>query len=262
MPQHNDSNWKRQARWALALAILALCVTPGRLSADKQRDVKSILDAVDDMYRGDSSYGRMRMELVTKRYTRALEMEAWSKGKNKSLIRILEPKRERGTTTLRDGREIWNYLPKVNRVVRLPSSMMSRAWMGSHLTNDDLVRESRMANDFECEISFDGARDGADIIEISCTPKPNAAVVWGRVVVEVEDETFLPRTTGYFDEDIELVRTITFDEVRSFGSRRLPSRMTVKPADKPSESTTVTYEELDFDKKVPDSLFSIRSLRR
>ena len=117
---------------------------------------KEILDKVDDLYRGTSSHGKMTMEVVTSHWNRTLSLEFWSKGKDKSLVRILAPLKEKGTATLRSGNEIWNYLPKVNRVVKLPSSMMSASWMGSHFTNDDLVKQSRFADDYTFEVTRQG----------------------------------------------------------------------------------------------------------
>ncbi len=221
-----------------------------------------ILDRIDDLFRGESSHGTATMTVRTENWSRSLKMEFWSKGKDESLIRILEPKKEKGTATLKSGRDLWNYLPKVKRVVKLPSSMMSASWMGSHFSNDDLVRETRMVDDYTFEKTFSGARNGVEILEITCTPKPEAPVVWGKVVVTVSSENSMPQSIRYYDEDMDLARTMTYSETKPLGGRTLPTRIEMQPADEPDELTVVVYEEIDFDVTLADDAFSLRTLQR
>lgn len=223
---------------------------------------KEILDKVDDLYRGKSSSGQMTMTIITAHWKRTLTVAFWSEGKEKSLLRILAPKKEKGMATLRSGNEIWNYLPKVKRVIKLPSSMMSASWMGSHFTNDDLVKESRMADDYTFELTFSGERGGGNIVEVSCYPKPEAPIVWGKVEVEVRAEDYLPVSLRYYDEDHNLARTMNFTDIRLLGGRTLPTVMTVIPEDKPREKTVVRYEDITFDPALREGLFSLRSLQR
>lgn len=223
---------------------------------------KEILDKVDDLFRGESSYGKMSMTVTTEHWTRKLTLKFWNKGKDKALFRILAPKKEKGTATLRSNKEIWNYLPKIKRVIKLPSSMMSASWMGSHFTNDDLVKESRMADDYNFEITFRGERENREIIEITCIPTPKAVVVWGKVVVTVSGKDFLPLLIRYYDEDLNLARTMTFSDFRSMGGRMLPAKLHMVPTDHPDESTVVEYENITFNVKLKDDLFSLRTLQR
>ena len=148
-------------------------------------DPEKILDGVDDLYRSNASHGIITLSVTTVNWQRTLTLEQWSKDEDKSLFKILKPKKEKGLSTLRVDKNVWNYMPKVKRVVKIPSSMMSSSWMGSHFTNDDLVRESRMADDYNFSITFEGIREGNAIIEITCIPYNDAAVVWGKVVVIV-----------------------------------------------------------------------------
>ena len=140
-------------------------------------DPEKILDSVDDVYRSNTSHGILTLAVTTANWQRTLALEQWSKGKNKHLIKVLKPKKEKDLATLRVDNNVWNYMPKVKKVVKIPSSMMSSSWMGSHFTNDDLVKQSRMVKDYDSSISFEGIRDGIDIVEITCIPKKNAAVV-------------------------------------------------------------------------------------
>jgi outer membrane lipoprotein-sorting protein len=231
-------------------------------TAPAELSARAILDHVDDLFRGDSAHGRAVMTVKTEHWERSLTLEFWSKGKDLSLIRILAPKKEAGTATLKVGNELWNYLPKVKRVIKLPSSMMSASWMGSHFTNDDLVKESRMTVDYDFAITSQGRRDDEDVIELTLHPKENAPVVWGKVVVVVRAQDYLPIVVTYYDEDLDLARTLTYRDIRELGGRRLPVTMRMVPADKPDEMTEVTYETIEFDVKLPEDLFSLRELQR
>jgi outer membrane lipoprotein-sorting protein len=190
-----------------------------------------------------------------------MTMEAWSEGTEKSLVVIRAPKKDRGIATLKSGNRIWNYLPKIDRVTKIPPSMMMGSWMGSHFTNDDLVKESSYEQDYTSTITFSGQRDGRAIHEITSLPKPDAAVVWGKVVTVIEQENLLPLRAVYYDEEGALAREMVFSEPRRFGSRVIPSRLVLTPADKPREATTVIYEDIAFDVKLAENLFSLRALR-
>jgi len=227
----------------------------------QERNANDLLNSVDDLYRGDSSQGQMTMTIVTENWTRTLVAEMASKGKDNTLIRILSPKKEKGTATLRVDKDIWNYLPKVDRVIKLPSSMMSVAWNGSHVTNNDLVRESRFADDFDCVIAFDGEKEGQALVEIDCLPHEDAAVEWGKVSLALDGVSELPLEVRYYDEDLALARTISYSEVREVDGRPMPTKMVVVPTDKPEESTTVLYDQITFNVELEDSYFSLRRLK-
>lgn len=237
--------------------IIAAC--PAIAHAESELTPRQILDRVDDLYRGESSRAIMVMKVVTENWTRELELEAWSRGKEQSLFRILSPHKEKGTATLKSGKHMWNYLPKVNRVIKMPSSMMGSSWMGSHFTNNDLVKESRMAEDYDFEY---GEPRNTDEIAILCLPGPEAPVVWGKVVVRVRREDWMPIEVEYFHEDMALARAMTFSEYRTSGERLLPFYMRITPTDKPQEHTEIVYKEIEFDLALSDDLFSLRSLRK
>lgn len=244
--------------WITLLLVSWLGTGPSQASS---LTAQEILDRVDDLYRGTSSHGKMTMVVVTEHWKRTLSLDFWSKGKDKSLIRIVAPLKEKGTSTLKSGNEIWNYLPKVNRVIKLPSSMMSASWMGSHFTNDDLVKESRFTQDYTFKISYEGKREGQEIVELVCTPKPEAPVVWGKVEVVVRRSDYLPTTVRYYDEGLHLARTMVFSDFKTLSGRSLPTLMTLTPADKPHERTEVSYQEITFDVALSDDFFSLRNLQ-
>ena len=171
--------------WIIIGALLCSPVATAAESQDARID--KMLNAVDDLYRGESSSGKMTMTVVTRHWKRTLQMEFHNKGTDRALVRILAPRKEKGTTTLRVKKDMWNYLPKTDRIIKVPVSMMGGSWMGSHFTNDDLVRQSRMADDFTYTLSFEGDRNGAKVSEVTCIAKEDAVVVWGKVIVEVKN---------------------------------------------------------------------------
>jgi len=244
--------------FAISLALLGSFFSPLPTHAQSARE---IIDQVDQLMRGESSIARITMDIRTENWDRSLTLRAWSLGSDYSLIRVEAPQREAGTATLMADQEVWNYLPRVDRTLKLPSSMMAGSWMGSHFTNDDLVKESRLVDDYEIELEFEGERDGTEVWEFVLTPLPEAPVVWGKIRWQVTKENLLPTWTRYYDESDELIRTMTFSENRVMGSRLVPTVMTIQPADKPGESTVIRYHELDFDVDLDEDYFSLRNLR-
>ena len=225
-------------------------------------DPEKILDGVDDLYRSNASHGIITLSVTTVNWQRTLTLEQWSKDEDKSLFKILKPKKEKGLATLRVDKNVWNYMPKVKRVVKIPSSMMSSSWMGSHFTNDDLVRESRMADDYNFSITFEGIREGNAIIEITCIPYNDAAVVWGKVVVIVYHNNYIPLRMIYYDEDLVLSRTLEFENIQMMNGKMIPTQMNMIPADEPGESTNVRWEEIQFGVSIDDEFFSLRKLQQ
>ena len=247
----------------LALALLA-GATPLPATVPRAADVpdaQALMRRVDELWRGQSSRARLTMVVKTARYERSMTMEAWSEGRDKSLVKILAPKKDRGIATLKVDRNIWNYLPKINRVTKIPPSMMMGSWMGSHFTNDDLVKESSYEEDYVSSITFSGEREGHRIYEVTSQPRPQAVVVWGKVVTEIDAATLLPWRARYYDEQGQVARTMAFEAPRTFAGRELPTRLVLTPSDKPGESTTVIYEAIQFDVALPAHLFSLRGLR-
>jgi len=225
-------------------------------------DVNELIRHIDKLWRGETSHANMSMTVKTRHYERTMTMEAWSKGKDYSLVLIREPIKDRGIATLKVKDNIWNYLPKINRVTKVPSSMMSGSWMGSHFTNDDLVKESTFEDDYDSTITFEGERDGKRIYEMTAIPKPNAAVVWGKVVMLIEQKTLAPFQALYYDEEGVLVRTMTFDQQQQIEGRMVPMRMSLQPEDKPNESTVIVYHTIEFGVPLNDTFFSLQSLKQ
>lgn len=248
--------------FVLSGAVLATggVLPPVPAAAQTDPEILEVIDDVDRMMQGASSAGSMRMEIDTEHWSRSLEMEIWSLGTEYSLIRVESPAREAGTATLKVENEVWNYLPRADRTIKIPPSMMLGSWMGSHVTNDDLVKESRLIEDYDIVISHEGDRDGEDVWEFTMTPRPEAPVIWGRIEQRIRKRDRMPLWAHYYDEDGTLARTMTFSDIRTMGGRTIPTRIVIEPADG-EERTVITYVEIEFDVGLDEDFFSLRSLR-
>jgi hypothetical protein len=263
MVEHSTRRrWRRRLGAFLLPVAAGLALLPHVQPVVAQESAREIVDRVDRLLRGNSSRGTVRMDIVTEHWSRSMEMRIWSLGTEYALIRVTAPQKDAGTATLKAGNDIWNYLPRVDRTIKLPPSLMSASWMGSHFTNDDLVKESRIIDDYDIEIAFEGVRDGVEVWEFELTPKPEAAVVWGRIVEQVRKRDLMPLWARYYDDRGALARSLRFEEFRTMGGRLVPARMVVEPTDKPGESTVITYADLEFDVPIDASFFSLRRLQR
>jgi len=223
--------------------------------------IAQLLDAADDYARGDSSHATIEMAVKTKRYERTMRMESWSKGTDASLIRILSPAKDAGITTLMRDENVWNYLPKVDRTLKVPGAMMGGRWQGSHFTNDDLVKANRLSEDFDAQLTGKPGDGTHDAYVIELIPKPDAAIVWGKLLVTVGAD-MLPLDTKYFDEDGTLVRTMAFGDVKALAGKPIPTTMTLTPEGKNGEFTRITFVSLELDVDLADSTFTLQALKR
>ena len=235
-----------------SLSILLLLLSSSALALD----VQSLIREIEQQYSGTSSRARTIMQVKTAHWERTLEMEAWSLERDYFLVRILEPAKERDVATLKRYREVWNYLPKVARVIKVPPSMMGGSWMGSHITNDDLVKANHIDKDYELRL----LEESETHYFIECLPKAEAAVVWGKIVYQIRKEPRVPEQVDYYDEEMIRVREIHFDDVQEISGRIVPLRLTVLPLEKPEERTILHYRELVYDLDLDESYFSLRNL--
>ena len=223
-------------------------------------EVSAVLDYLDELYRSTSSHAVLEMTVVRERGTRELRLESWSRGEEEALIVIREPAREAGTATLRSEEGLWNYAPRADRLIRIPTGLLSESWMGSHFTNDDLMRETAYDEDYEASLSWT-EREGSRLLQVTMTPRPEAPVVYTELRFLLTPDEWIPERWEYFDYG-ELVRVMTFHDVETVDGRPLPLRLVIQPTDEPDERTEVIYEELELDVPVDADLFTRRGLRR
>jgi len=223
-------------------------------------DLAQVLRRLDDLYRSGASIGRVELTVETPRLSRTLRMRIWTRGLDRSLIVIEAPARERGTSTLRVDRNLWNYMPRISRTIRIPPSMMLSSWMGSDFTNDDLVREASYAEDYNCSVAGRSTRPVGWLIR--CEAREGLVGLWKRLEMVVDDSGTLPIEARYYDRRLRHARTMRFDQVREMDGRRIPTRMTLVPVDRQGHRTVMRYLDLDFDASVPESTFSLSRLER
>ncbi|MES0489307.1 MAG: outer membrane lipoprotein-sorting protein [Leptospirales bacterium] len=228
----------------------------------KTKSAASIIAKSERLLRGDSSYGIYEMSIHNPRWKvpRIVEIETWSKGTEKSFMVIHKPKKDKGVTFLKIGNEMWQYIPKIEKIIKIPPSMMMQSWMGSDITNDDMVKESSMERDYTKIIESENKSSWT----IKLTPLPNAPVVWDRITIVIQKSSYLPTKAQYYDEDGELVRTILYEKHRKMGDRTIPTLMKFIPEtkDKKGHITELLFKEIKFNTKIADSIFTIRSLKR
>ena len=222
--------------------------------------VSEVTESLDRLYRSNTAHGTMSMEIVTRRYKRSLELESWSRGEEHALIVIRRPAREAGTASLKTPDGLWSYAPRADRLLRIPPGMLSDGWMGSHISNDDLLRDSSWREDFETSLAA-VQEGGRRTLKLTAIPKPDTPVVYSKIVWTVDAETMLPLRSEDFDGE-RIARTTTFSDVRDFGGRRLPSTITVVPSKYPEESTVMRYTAMRFDAKVDNRMFTPRGLKK
>lgn len=247
-----------RALWAVAAASL-FCLT-GEVAGQALPDVDEVLDHLDDMYRATSSHSMVTMTVVRERGTRELTLESWSRGLDDALVVIRAPAREAGTATLLTEEGLWNYAPRADRLIRIPSGLLSDSWMGSHFTNDDLLRETKYREDYTASLSW-AEEEGARRLKVTMTPKPDAPVIYTKVEFTLTSDDWVPLRVDYYD-GADVVRTMTYSDVQTVSGRRLPMEMTLVPSDAQDERTVLKYDELELDIGVDADLFTRRGLRR
>jgi outer membrane lipoprotein-sorting protein len=225
-------------------------------------DAKDLIRRADDLLRGDTSNGSYKMEVRTPSWSRTLKLNAISQGKNKTFIKIIEPPKEAGITTLRVDNNMWNYLPKVERTIKIPPSMMLEAWMGSDFSNDDLVKESSIVNDYTQKIVGEEQLGGANALKIELIPNPGAAVAWGKLLYWVTTPGNIPLKEEFYDEHGKLIKTLAYSRIKKMSDRNIPTIWTMQSNVKPGNITTIEILEVVYNKPVDESVFSLQNLRK
>ncbi|WP_242344177.1 outer membrane lipoprotein-sorting protein [Anaeromyxobacter terrae] len=254
--------WRDRAEKRLrSLALAAGVLLAGAAAAATPRapDVDALLARIDDLYRSKGSVARLEITVVSPRTTRTMRLAAWTRGEEQVLVVVEAPPREAGTATLRDGDNLWNWLPRIARTIRVPPSMMLGSWMGTDFTNDDLVKESSLRKDFQAKV--ERRSEAPPGWWIGLTAKPGVVGRWARIELLVGDDD-LPIEERHFDRKGRLARTMRFDEVRTMGGRRIPSHMALVPEGTEGKRTEMRYLEVRFDAEVPADTFSLANLER
>jgi outer membrane lipoprotein-sorting protein len=227
-----------------------------------QEVAKEIVRKSNDLIRSKSSYVELILTIVKPDWSREIEMKAWAIEPDYSLVYITAPARDKGTVTLKRKMEVWNYIPAVQRTIKIPPSMMLQSWMGSDFTNDDLVRQSSIVDDYEHSIISEEIYEGYLCYKIEMIPKPDAGVVWGKLEILISKEKYLQLKIDHYDEDGYLIKTMKGSKIKKLGGRIIPTYWEMVPADNPGQKTIMEYKMIEFDKKINPDFFSQQNMSR
>jgi len=209
-----------------------------------------------------SSYVEMTMTIVKPNWQRKLGMKVWSLEPDYAMIYITEPARDKGTVTLKRKNEIWNYLPSIQKIIKIPPSMMNQTWMGSDFTNDDLVRFSSYENDYTHKLIGEEKLGEYDCYKIESIPKPNAGIVWSKVITYITKKSFMQLKAEFYDEEGKLIKNFNGSEIKKLGGRTIPTKWEMVPLDKPGNKTILEYQSIEFNINISESFFSQQNMMR
>lgn len=223
---------------------------------------KEIVQKAYNQAEGKSSKGKMTMKIIRPNWQRSISFKIRTKGRDYSLTYVSAPAKEKGQTFLKRHNEMWSWNPKISRMIKMPPSMLSQAWMGSDYTNDDILKESSIVVDYNHQIANTAKINEHECYMIILTPKTDAAVVWGKIIKFITKDKYLQLKSMYYDEDNELVKTEKASDIKNIGGRELPTKIEIIPADKPKHKTVVIINEMQFDISIKDSFFSQQNMKR
>lgn len=243
------------------LKILSLLVLMALPAFSQQPSAKEIVKKAYDLTQGQTSNSEMMMTIVRPTWKRTIGFKSWSKGGDYSLALITEPAKEKGQTFLKRRTEMWNWSPSIQKMIKLPPSMMSQGWMGSDFTNDDLLKAASIVNDYDHTLLGTEMCNGAECYKIKLIPKPNAAIVWGSLIKWISKKGYIQMKTEFYDEDNLLVKTESASEIKRMGDREIPTHFEIIPADKPGNKTLVDIKKTVFNQPIEDGFFSQQQMK-
>lgn len=221
-------------------------------------EAEEIIKKLDENFRGQSIYMKMTMEVKSLGHERTIGIESWSKGNKKSFVKITYPPKERGITFLSLDNQMWQYVPKIERTIKIPPSMMLQNWMGSDITNDDMVKQNSIVEDYNARIL---AKQDANVT-IELTPKDDAAVVWGKIITHINTDTYTSSQDIFYDDEGKSVRTFYYYDIKAYGKYYIPTYWELRPTDKPDNYTKITLEDVKYDSEISEEYFKKSALKR
>lgn len=226
------------------------------------QNVDEIVKKADEKMRGTSSEGEFTMIIERPTWSREISMKNWTLGNDYSLVYITAPAKEKGQVFLKRQKEMWNWVPNIERMIKIPPSMMMQSWMGSDFTNDDLVRESSLIKDYQKKLTGEEKIGEYNCYKVELVPNDDAPVVWGKIIMWVSKNEYHWLKAEYYDEDGILVNTEIMSDVKVMDNREMPTRLEMIPADKPGQKTIMIFEKMDFDIKIDESFFSQQNMKK
>ena len=251
-----------RGRTAFSLVFICLfsCLAPGQLQAREITDARSLVEAAMDHWRGLTSYSEMTMTIHRPDWERSMSMRGWSEGDKLTLVRVTSPKKDAGNGTLLIDNDMWSYSPKINRIIKIPSSMMSQGWMGSDFSNKDISKSTEIIDQYEHTLVGQVQQDGHTVYTIEAIPHEDAAIVWGKEVLRIRDD-FVMLEEQYWDQDGVLVKVMRTTDIAEMGGRTVARVMRMGKVETPDEWTEMSVSAIEFDIELPAGVFTLSNLR-
>lgn len=241
-----------------SLIILFTC----SFSLAYPQSATEIIRKADEKMRGKTSQGELVIRTTRPSWSREMRIRSWMKANEFALLLVQSPPKDKGIVYLKRKKEVWNWMPILERIIKLPPSMMTNSWMGTDFTNDDLVKESSVVDDYHHRLLGDTVLDGKTCYKLELIPKPNTAVVWGKLLVVIDKTDFLELYTEFFDEEGKLTNTMRGSDIRMMDGRLIPTRIEMIPADKKGHKTEIIYLSVQFNRQIDDNFFSIERIKQ
>ena len=260
--QASGTTQLRNGEMRRLLVICAVAVLVFSTEADRGHAMKAqeLVQATVEYLRGETSLAEVEMTIHRPEWQRTMSIKAWTKGREKSVFWIVSPPKDKGNGTLKRGDEMWIYNPKINRVIKLPPSMMSQSWQGSDFSNNDLAKSDNIVDKYTHEIVGTQTHQGKTAYVIRSLPKPGAPVIWGMQKLVIREDRILLRQ-AFFDEDRKPVKILTMEKIEMMGGKLYPVRWRMINAEEREEYTLLDYRELEFGVSIPETMFSAASLQ-
>lgn len=253
---------KWQATLVLCIRFAGLIVSVLYVFSADAQDAREIVKKADERSKGATSQSLLTIHIVRPDWSREISMKAWTKGNDLAMIVVTSPAKDKGVAYLKRSKEVWNWIPAIERNIKLPPSMMSQSWMGTDFTNDDLVKEASIVEDYDHFIIKDTVVSDRTCYLILMLPKTKVAVVWGKVLLAIDKTDYIMLHAQYFDEDGKLVNVMNGTNVKMMGGRLLPSKLEMRPVEKKGYSTILVYSSIEFDKPINDNFFTTQNMSR
>ena len=259
-PSHDLSGFKPLLIGVVVMVALLSALSPAALFAAGESDARELVRAAMDHWRGINSYSEMTMTIHRPEWERSMSMRGWSEGDKLSLVRVTEPKKDAGNGTLLKDNDMWSYSPKINRIIKIPSSMMSQGWMGSDFSNKDISKSTDILDQYDHTLLEQVEEDGHTIYTIEAIPHEDAAIVWGKEVLKIRDD-FVMLEEQYWDQDGVLVKMMRTSDIAEMGGRTVARVMRMGKLATPGEWTEMAVSAIEFDLELPPGVFTLSNLR-
>lgn len=241
--------------YSILFCLLFASITNGQ-------DAKAIIERSDKLVRGNTSQAEIKVSVIRPKWSKEMIIKSWTKGSDYAVSILKSPKKDQGIVFLKREKEVWNWMPSIERTIKLPPSMMMQSWMGTDLKNDDMVKQSSMVTDYDHALLGKETIDGLECYKLELVAHEDASVVWGKILIWIDVVDYLQLKSEFYDEDEFLVNKIHSTGIKTFGDRKLPSLIEFTNEDEPGNITKLEYLDMVFDIEIPDAYFTTRYMKR